>query len=160
MTSKHKRIKRHLRKRMQQRLGVRLNKHGHQEMVSQIQSGIAKFLRRQSNRITLWALDIKGKQVKVVYDNKRHQIVTVLMILLVCAVCGCKEEAYTWSKMKFQCAGYVKCDNPIGIRCERISSLLNIRDDIGISWWYCQEHYKQNTIKKVNEPNDPNEIKE
>ncbi len=63
---------------MQQRLGVRLNKHGHQEMVSQIHNGVAKFLRRQSNRITLWALDIKGKQVKVVYDNKRHQIVTVL----------------------------------------------------------------------------------
>ncbi len=78
MMNKYKRVKRHLRKRMQQRLGLRLHKHRHQEMISQIQNGVAKFIKRQSNRITLWILEVEGNQVKVVYDSKRKQIVTVL----------------------------------------------------------------------------------
>jgi len=36
------------------------------------------FVERQSHRITVWDLNFKGKEVRVVYDNQRKSIVTFL----------------------------------------------------------------------------------
>lgn len=76
--SKQKQIKRHLRKRLNQRFETRLTKDLHNNIVRQIQKGLAEFVERQSNRVTLWLVEIEGETIKAVYDSKRKQIVTVL----------------------------------------------------------------------------------
>lgn len=48
------------------------------EAIRKIQSGRARFVKRQSNRVTLWALEMGGKEVVAVYDKLRHTIATVM----------------------------------------------------------------------------------
>ena len=43
-----------------------------------IKDGKARFLKKQSNRVSLWELMVKGNLMKVVYDSKRHTVVTVM----------------------------------------------------------------------------------
>lgn len=48
------------------------------EIVKKIQSGKASFYRRDSDRITLWLMTFAEKDMVVVYDSKRHSVVTFL----------------------------------------------------------------------------------
>jgi hypothetical protein len=43
-----------------------------------IRGGEAKFVRRNSNRVTVWDLDYHGERLRVVYDKQRDIPVTVL----------------------------------------------------------------------------------
>ena len=47
-------------------------------MVAMIQRGEGTFVRRSTNRISIWELDYEGAPRRVVYDRNRHTIVTVL----------------------------------------------------------------------------------
>lgn len=78
--SKTKQVKKHLRKRLSQRFEKRLTKELHKNIVFQIQKGIAEFIERQSNRITIWVVDVEGEKIKAVYDSNRKQVVTVLFM--------------------------------------------------------------------------------
>lgn len=49
-------------------------------LVRQIQTGQAQFVRRQSNRVTHWRMEIAGKPVIAVYDKRRKMIVTFLPV--------------------------------------------------------------------------------
>jgi hypothetical protein len=48
------------------------------DMVADIRSGRATLIERQSNRVTVWDVDFLDQPRRVVYDQKRHTIVTVL----------------------------------------------------------------------------------
>lgn len=49
----------------------------HDELVRQIQDGRAKFLSRQSNRLTRFLVDLHGIPTVACYDKHRKLIVTV-----------------------------------------------------------------------------------
>lgn len=38
----------------------------------------ARFVTKQSNRVSLWDVEVSGAQCRVVYDSRRRNIVTVL----------------------------------------------------------------------------------
>lgn len=48
------------------------------ELIGLIQQGKLRFVRRDSNRVTVWETEINGKLAWAVYDKERHTIVTFL----------------------------------------------------------------------------------
>lgn len=76
--SKAKSQRRHARVRARQRFGIDLNEHKSREVVKTIQGGGAKFLHKESHRVSHFLTDIDGQSVEVVYDRVRKVIVTCL----------------------------------------------------------------------------------
>jgi len=70
--------RRHAKERAFQRYGVSCTNQDLDFIISQIQSDKAKFVYRQSNRITLWDVTWAKQTVRVVYDNTRKTVVTFL----------------------------------------------------------------------------------
>lgn len=68
----------HALQRAKERYSINLSIDDYLDLVRQIQAGHAKFVERQSNRITLFEIRIRNFTVVVVYDKKRHVIVTFL----------------------------------------------------------------------------------
>ena len=64
--------------RAYQRYGWQLNKHELNLIAKRVQRGDGTFVERQSNRVTVWDIEIKGEIARIVYDSQRHQIVTFL----------------------------------------------------------------------------------
>lgn len=75
MVTKAKCQARHAARRSLERYGFEINQAA---AIQKIQAGKARFIERQSLRITLWEVEAAGKRVKVVYDSKRKTIVTAL----------------------------------------------------------------------------------
>jgi len=48
------------------------------DIVSRIQQGDGEFIKKQSNRVSLWKMDIAGQEATVVYDKMRKTIVSVI----------------------------------------------------------------------------------
>lgn len=68
----------HLKSRFKERFGLSLTKNLYKELKIFIISGKAKFLERESLRLTHFLVEnFKGKTFELVYDSKRNQIVTV-----------------------------------------------------------------------------------
>ena len=78
MTSKRRCQYRHAKIRFIQRAGMLPERADFEDMVKQIQTGKAKFVDRQSKRVTRWRVDYAGKDRLVVYDKNTKQIVTIL----------------------------------------------------------------------------------
>jgi hypothetical protein len=76
--NKFNQIKRHCQIRASQRLNFNFTKKDHDNIVRLIQKGQADFVRRQSKRVTIWAVDYNCEIFKVVYDKNRKLIVTIL----------------------------------------------------------------------------------
>jgi len=68
----------HAIRRAAERYGLRIGKRTLQRLVADIQQGRGTFIRRQSNRVSLWQLNVEGRPVRVVYDRLRKTIVTFL----------------------------------------------------------------------------------
>jgi hypothetical protein len=70
-------IQAHFQQRAGERLGYQVPRGSQEDIVKQIQSGRARFVRRTSLTRTVWEVPI-GEEVKtVVYDKRRKVIVTV-----------------------------------------------------------------------------------
>jgi len=68
----------HAKRRCAERLGVVISRKDIKDMVNRIQQGDGEFVRKQSNRVTLWKMDIAGQEATVVYDKLRKTIVSVI----------------------------------------------------------------------------------
>lgn len=68
----------HARRRAMSRFGLTFGRGRQTEAIRQIQSGKAKFLERQSNRVSIWEVEVEGTKMIAVYDGLRHTIATVL----------------------------------------------------------------------------------
>jgi len=68
----------HARKRFEKRFGIDLNENQYTQLVNRVKKGRAHFIRRQSNRISIWDVKFEGKKIRVVYDKKTAAIVTAL----------------------------------------------------------------------------------
>ena len=70
----------HAKHRALERYGITLNKTIFRTWIEQIQTGAAKFLERQSNRVSVFEVSYEDKAIPVVYDRLRKTIVTTLPI--------------------------------------------------------------------------------
>lgn len=68
----------HARRRALERFGLNMGPVRHAKLVRDVQSGAARFVERQSNRVTVWDADLDGHTVRIIYDGSRKQIVTFL----------------------------------------------------------------------------------
>ena len=68
----------HARRRFEARFDISLNSNQYTQLVNRIKKGKAEFVRRQSNRVTLWDIEFEGNLIRVVYDKKTSAIVTAL----------------------------------------------------------------------------------
>ena len=70
--------KRHAQRRFLERVGMELNNALYAALIKQIQRGEFKFVCRESGRVSVFAARLNHNDFLLVYDRKRHQIVTVL----------------------------------------------------------------------------------
>ena len=73
--SKKAALKRHTRQRAAERFGISVDL---KELTKLIQKGRGVFVRRQSNRVTVWDVEYKGNTLRVVYDKLRSTPITIL----------------------------------------------------------------------------------
>ncbi|MHA1469711.1 MAG: hypothetical protein ACTSSP_04020 [Candidatus Asgardarchaeia archaeon] len=66
----------HVRNRFLERQGINFGKHKNAQFVALIQNQKATLVRKQSLRVGVWDVEFEEKTYRVVYDNKRKQIVT------------------------------------------------------------------------------------
>ena len=78
--SKRSSERKHAKRRARQRYRLLINRFVLEKLVNDIQSNKGEFIYKSSNRATVWKLVCKGKEVLVVYDKLRAQIVTFLPI--------------------------------------------------------------------------------
>lgn len=86
MASKKELQKRHAKKRFQTRLGISLTNELHNFLVRKIQKGEAVKIEKQSNRVSIWDINVGGlfkenpeiDSLRVVYDSNTKNIVTIL----------------------------------------------------------------------------------
>ncbi len=70
--------RRHASRRARERYDLRYNRHDRHDIVQQIQTGRAKFVERQSGRVSVFDITHQGVSARVVYDKHRKEIVTFL----------------------------------------------------------------------------------
>ena len=75
---KEKQQRQHAKVRFIQRLGVNLTSQLHNELTRQIQSGKLQCIEKQSNRVSVFLMEVEGQEAKIVYDKNTKNIVTVL----------------------------------------------------------------------------------
>ena len=68
----------HARRRFDQRFDISLNDNQYIQLVNRIKKGKGTFVRRQSNRVTIWDIEFEENLIRVVYDKKTSAIVTAL----------------------------------------------------------------------------------
>ena len=78
--NKSKQQRKHAKKRFAERVGINLHQDLFSKFVKMIQhhEAGARFIKKQSNRVSLWGIKIKEKEYRVVYDKIRKNIVTLL----------------------------------------------------------------------------------
>jgi hypothetical protein len=72
----------HAKRRARERYGIAFNSQMNKNLIAQIQRGEARLVRRQSQRVSVWDVEIAGGPARVVYDRDRKQIVTFLPLAL------------------------------------------------------------------------------
>ena len=75
---KAKSQRKHAIKRALQRYDLDINQEKLVELVQSIQNGKAKFLEKQSLRVSIFEVEVNGKKTRVVYDKIRKTIVSFL----------------------------------------------------------------------------------
>lgn len=68
----------HAKRRAFERYGLTLNNSDLAEIKNQIQFGEAQHLESQSNRVSVFSLNMAGTEVPVVYDTSRKTVVSFL----------------------------------------------------------------------------------
>lgn len=94
----------HAKRRALQRFAIDLDYAKQDQIIQMIQKGKAKFISRDSIRVSIFAVEFEGKLLKVVYDADRKTLASVLpMAKNELSVCGCDHK---------------HCLTPCGIRVE------------------------------------------
>lgn len=68
----------HANRRFMERHNIALTDQLHNEIVDTIQCAKAKCIRKQSNRVTVFEIQVDGKDIEVCYDRNRKTLITVL----------------------------------------------------------------------------------
>jgi hypothetical protein len=70
--------RKHALRRIRERYGISLSQEEYWNIVRQIQTGKAKFVERQSCRVTLFRVTVRDIAIVVSYDKNTHQVSTFL----------------------------------------------------------------------------------
>ena len=70
--------RKHARQRALERYGIDYNRDVRREFLKKIANSGAKFICRQSNRVTVFDVEHEGQTVRFVYDSSRQEIITFL----------------------------------------------------------------------------------
>lgn len=70
--------RKHAKRRMVERFGIPVGDETLRKVVLEIQQGKATFIRKQSNRVTLWEVMIHDLLTRVAYDKNTKEIITIL----------------------------------------------------------------------------------
>lgn len=70
--------RRHAMQRARERYGIVLTETVAEQIVGLIQQGRWVDKQRQSLRVAVYDLDFEGQLIRVVYDHKRHELVSFL----------------------------------------------------------------------------------
>ena len=65
-------------KRMEQRYGIRVSRKDYQDACDAIRRGESRFIARQSWRVTIHDVTVRGTTIRVAYDRQRGLISTAL----------------------------------------------------------------------------------
>lgn len=68
----------HSKRRAAQRYGVEINKAARKNLIQQIQTNDATFVRRHSRRVKEFLVQLEGKMLRCLYDSQRSTIITFL----------------------------------------------------------------------------------
>ena len=68
----------HFKQRVRERYGLEINSHDRFDMLRQVQSGRATFVDKQSLSRTIFIVNVKNTDIKVVYDKTRKTFRTAL----------------------------------------------------------------------------------
>lgn len=71
-------VRRHLRMRAKERFDIDLTREMEDNIIDGIYSGEYQVVERQSIRVSLYDVVIDDNEVRVAYDHKRRQLITVL----------------------------------------------------------------------------------
>ena len=83
----------HAKRRALQRYGIVLDNAKQDQIVRLIKEGKAKFLRRDSIRVAVFAIEFENTLLKVVYDAQRKTLASILpMKASELSVCGCDHK--------------------------------------------------------------------
>lgn len=77
MKSKQRCQRRHAQKRAAERTGLNLGPKRQAEIIAMIQGGRAQFVRKDSNRITVFDVSFEQVTLRVCYDKQRKSLATV-----------------------------------------------------------------------------------
>ena len=78
--NKKKGEQKHAMMRFSERAGIHFSKRTNEIFCKKIQLAQATFIKRTSNRVTVWEVEYEVKLYKCAYDKDRKQIVTVLKV--------------------------------------------------------------------------------
>ena len=63
---------------MHERHGVELTREVEADIIDQIKSGNAVFIEKQSLRVSMYKIKVDEKEITILYDKKRRQIITAI----------------------------------------------------------------------------------
>jgi len=78
MSVRSRRRLKHAKKRAQERYGVSLSKQDMKEIAGWIRHNKARHIHTKSLTKAIWAVEIRGEEIIVLYDRKKRIVVTVL----------------------------------------------------------------------------------
>lgn len=78
MRTKYDNQKRHAIRRLYERYEIAINDNQYQDIVNLIQRCKARFILRQSNRVTAFEIEFKQRKLIALYDSHRKSIITFL----------------------------------------------------------------------------------
>ena len=76
MKNKRKQMASHVRRKFWERFGIKFTRETERGIKKAISTNKARFIERQSNRISVFEVEIEGTAAKVIYDKVRHCVVT------------------------------------------------------------------------------------
>ena len=76
--SKRRDQQRHARKRAQERLGLNLSVNRQNEIVGMIQRSECVFVRKDSNRVSVFDVEFEQETFRVAYDRHRKSLATIM----------------------------------------------------------------------------------
>jgi hypothetical protein len=76
--SKKRAQQRHARQRALARTGLNIGPCQQDEIVTMIRNGEAEFVRKESNRVTVFDVNYENTTLRVVYDKQRKSLATIM----------------------------------------------------------------------------------
>jgi isopentenyldiphosphate isomerase len=70
--------RKHAKQRFQERFGIDLSPAKRLEIVGRIRNRKATFILHQTNRVSLWDIDMDHQVIRVAFDRNRQEIITAM----------------------------------------------------------------------------------